>query len=97
MLPPDPAAGKDICGASAPPSSPEGRRRFKIACRMLRQSGRLDHELPQQRHGESPIDWLTRVGLAPSPHAAAEMLIVGAGLQSLLDELCRLPKSELPL
>lgn len=91
-----PAPGKDDCGASAPPSSPE-RRRFRIACRMLRQSGRLDKELPQQKRGESPIDFLCRWGLARSPVVAAEMLILGAGLQLLLDELCQIPESELPL
>lgn len=91
-----PAAGK-TCGASAPPLSPAERRRFKIACRMLRQSGRLDKELPQQRRGESPIDWLVKLGLAPTPALAAEMLIVGAGLQPLLDQLCQLPEQELPL
>lgn len=43
------AAGKEKGGASAPPLSPEQRRRFKIACRMLRQAGRLDLTLPQQK------------------------------------------------
>lgn len=86
------AAGKDSCGASAPPSSAE-RRRFRIACRMLRNSSAFDRMLlPQQRRGESPIDWLTRQGLAPSPQVAAEMLILGAGLQSLLDELCQITR-----
>lgn len=84
------------CGASAPPSSAE-RRRFRIACRMLRQSGRLDNELPQRKRAESAIDFLCRWGVASSPAVAAEMLILGAGLQSLLDELCRLPESELLL
>lgn len=54
---------------------------------MLRQAGHLDKELPRQKRGESPIDWLVRFGLASSPHVAAEMLIVGAGLTLLLDEL----------
>lgn len=89
------ASGGSHCGASAPPLSPEQRRRFRIACRMLRQAGRLDKELPQQKRGESPIDWLVRFGLAPSPHVATEMLIRGAGLQELLDELCQLPEAEL--
>jgi uncharacterized membrane protein len=91
------AAGGGDCGASASPLSPEQRRRFRIACRMLRQAGRLDKELAQQKRGESPIDWLCRLGLASSPAIAAEMLIVGAGLHPLLDQLCQLPEEELPL
>lgn len=85
------------CGASAPPLSPGQRRRFRIACRMLRQAGRLDKELPQQKRGESPIDWLCRLGLAPSPYVAAEMLILAEGLQGLLSQLCALSEDELPL
>lgn len=91
------AAGGEGCGASAPPLSAEQRRRFRIACRMLRQAGRLDKELPQQKRGESPIDWLFRLGLASSPAVAAEMLVVGQGLQNVLDELCSLGEDELPL
>lgn len=99
MLQPDlfPASGGVTFVASATPLTAEGRRRFRIACRMLRNSGRLDHVLPQQRRGESPIDWLCRLGLASSPAIAAEMLIVGAGLHPLLDQLCQLPEEELPL
>lgn len=91
-----PVSAELSCGASAPPSSAE-RRRFRIACRMLRQSGRLDNEPPQRKRSESAVDFLCRWGVASSPAVAAEMLILGAGLQSLLDELCRLPESELPL
>ncbi len=99
MLQPDlfPASGGSHCGASAPPLSPEQRRRFRIACRMLRQAGRLNRELPQQKRGESPIDWLCRHGLAPSPYVAAEMLILAEGLRGVLDELCQIPEVELPL
>lgn len=64
---------------------------------MLRQAGRLDKELPQQKRGESPIDWLCRLGLASSPAVAAEMLVVGQGLQKVLDELCSLGEDEIPL
>lgn len=91
------AAGKANCGADAPPFTSEQRRRFKIACRMLRNAGHLDISLPQQKRGESPVDWLVRLGLAPSPSVASEMLIMGLGLQKVLDELCQLPGSELPL
>lgn len=63
------------------------RRRFRIACRMLRNAGHLNVDLPAQRRNESPVDWLVRFGLAPDPWSAAEMLIVGRGLQQLLDEL----------
>jgi hypothetical protein len=64
---------------------------------MLRNAGYLDKVLPQQRRGESPIDWLVRFGLARSPALAAEALIVAGGLQGLLDELCQLPDNEFPL
>ena len=66
-----------------------GRRRFRLACRMLRSGRHFENELPFQKRGESPIDWLVRFKLAPSPLVAAEMLILGAGLTSLLDELER--------
>lgn len=69
------------------PSDEEPRLRFRIACKILRQAGHLDTHLPGQRAGESPIDWLVRLGLAPDPHIAAEMLIVGKGLANVLDEL----------
>lgn len=66
--------------------------RFVLACRILRQSGKFggyygENRLPGQRKSESPIDWLVRLGLAPSPQVAAEMLILGAGLNDLLNEL----------
>lgn len=67
--------------------------RFKIACRMLRNAGHLDKELPGQRRGESPIDWLVRLGLAPSSQVAASMLIQGAGLTDVLEEVLRLPET----
>ena len=50
----------------------------------------------KKMRGESAIDWLVRLGLAPSPAVAAEMLILAAGLQTLLDELCQLPADEFP-
>ena len=66
--------------------------RFKLACAMLRKAGKLDQgkeldPLPGQRRGESPIDWLVRLGLAPNARTAAEMLILANGLQPALDEL----------
>lgn len=66
--------------------------RFKLACRMLRGSttpgfGGLSAPLPGQRKGESPIDWLVRLGLAKNAHLAAEMLIVGQDIKRALDEL----------
>lgn len=66
--------------------------RFRIACRMLRNSGKFDIELPGQRAGESPVDWLVRLGLATTPRVAAEMLIMGAELTDVLDELEALPE-----
>ena len=62
-------------------------KRFRLACRMLRQAGHFDLALPGQKAGESPVDWLVRLGLAPDPWTAAEMLILGSGLTSVLDEL----------
>lgn len=64
-------------------------KRFKLACRMLRNSGRLNYDLmlAGQREKESPIDWLVRIGLAPDPWTAAEMLILGQGQTDLLDEV----------
>lgn len=61
--------------------------RFRAACRFLRLSLHLEHGktrpfLPGQRRGESEIDWLVRIGLARDPLAAAEALIVAAGLSN---------------
>lgn len=66
--------------------------RFVLACRILRQSGKFggyygENRLPGQRKGESPIDWLVRLGLAPTPQVAAEMLILGADFTRVLNEL----------
>lgn len=63
------------------------RLRFRIACRMLRAGDdRLAVDLPDQRSGESPIDWLTRHRLAPDEYTAVEMLIVANGWLRALDE-----------
>ena len=40
------------------------------------------------------IDWLVRFRLAPSPHVAAEMLVLGRGLVHVLDELVDLPECQ---
>lgn len=61
--------------------------RFQCACRMLRLAGHLDSPLPEQKPGESPIDWLVRFNLAPNARTAAEMLIIGRGLEKTLDEV----------
>lgn len=60
-------------------------RRFRLACRMLRNAGHFDTALPGQRAGESPVDWLVRLGLATDPHVAAEMLVLGRRLTEQLD------------
>lgn len=66
----------------------KARKRFRLACRMLRQAGRLDiADLPAPRRSESVIDWLVRAGLAQTPQQAAEGLLVAAGLRELRDEL----------
>jgi len=64
--------------------------RFALATRLLRRAGHLDIQLPAQRKGESPIDWMVRFGLAPSPERAAEALIVAIDRMKLLDETCEL-------
>lgn len=61
--------------------------RFLLACRLLRNAGHLRNDLPGQRPGESAVDWLVRLRLAPDAPTAAEMLILGAGLRGQLDEL----------
>lgn len=59
-----------------------------LNCRMLRQAGKLDfRDLPPPRRTESVVDWLVRAGLAVSPQAAAEGLVLAAGLFKLRDEL----------
>ena len=67
--------------------------RFRLACRMLRNAGHLDAEkaLPGQRLGESMIDYFVRCGIARDKFLAAEMLIVGRGLQNGLNELVSMP------
>ena len=69
-------------------------KRFRIACRMLRGAGHLPQDLAGQRAGESAIDWLVRLRLAPDAHTAAEMLILAADLTRTLDELTALPELE---
>lgn len=63
-----------------------------LNCRMLRQAGKLDFaDLPPPKRTESIVDWLIRSGLAVSPQAASEGLVVAAGLTNLRDELLALP------
>ena len=59
----------------------ESRRRFRLNCRLLRNSEKLDIRLDGQRRGESLIDYLVRVGIASDPYAAAEALIVARRMQ----------------
>lgn len=54
---------------------------------MLRLSGKLDLSLPDRRAGESPIDWMVRLGLAPDSYTAAEMLVLSHGWTKVLDEV----------
>lgn len=62
--------------------------RFKIACRMLRLGG-MPSSLPLPRRSESPIDFLVRAGLAKDPHTAADMLLLGAGLAVLVEDVLK--------
>ena len=78
-------------GASAPAVVlSEESRRFRLSCRMLRLGGHFDKQLPGQLRGESPVDWLVRLGLAKTPHSAAAALIEGQGLRPVLDEFLRM-------
>jgi hypothetical protein len=61
--------------------------RFKLGCKMLRNAGHLDVFLPEQKNGESIIDWLVRTGLAPDAYIAVDMLLLGKGLSATLNEL----------
>ena len=72
-------------------SSDGASRKFRLACRLLRGCGALDVVLPDQRKGESPIDWMVRHQLAPSPQAAAEALLAARGRQAQRDELLAMP------
>ena len=60
--------------------------RFKVACRLLRNSGSIAAQLPGQRRGESQIDYLVRIGVAVDKYAAAEALIVAKNKLRVLDE-----------
>lgn len=60
--------------------------RFRVACQMLRLGG-LPKSLPVPGRSESPVDYLVRSGLAKDLHVAAEMLLLGAGLTALADEM----------
>lgn len=64
----------------------------RLACRMLRNAGKLDmRDLPPPRRAESLVDWLVRTGIAKTPQAAADGLLLAAGLTELRDELLALP------
>lgn len=66
---------------------------FRLACRMLRLLEKLDfRDLPPPRQSESLVDWLVRSGVAKSPQAAADGLLVAAGLRELCDEVWALPE-----
>ena len=70
--------------------------RFRIACRLLRNSGSIDGLMPGQRRGESQIDWLVRIGIAFDKYAAAEALIAAKDRTRVLDESVQLFKSAVP-
>lgn len=72
-------------------SKEEASRKFRLACRMLRNAGILDTPLPPQKRSESLLDWMARAGLAASPQAAAEALLAARGLTPLRDELLAEP------
>lgn len=82
------------------PSNDEDRRRFRVNCRLLRNSGKLDIRLQEQRQGESLIDCLVRLGIATDARAAAEALIVARRMQQQRDDvlvmLKEIPAAQLP-
>lgn len=78
-------------------STPEeiaASKKFRLSCRMLRMGGLMDELMPSQKPSESRIDWMVRIGLAPSAHIAADMLILAAGLTKARDELAADPTLE---
>lgn len=81
-------------------SENESRRRFRLNCRMLRNSGNLDIRLQEQRQSESLIDCLVRLGLAIDARAAAEALIIARRMQQQRDDILKLidetPAEQLP-
>lgn len=77
---------------NSPEEKDEANRRFRLGCRLLRNSGLMAMPLPGQRSGESWIDWLTRHRVAADPYAAVEMLLAGNRLTSLRDQLLQLPE-----
>ena len=68
--------------------------RFKVACRLLRNSGAIDAPMPGQRRGESQIDWLVRIGIAVDKYAAAEGLIACKRRTNVLIETIQLLEAE---
>ena len=75
----------------AVPEAPESAKalRFRVACRMLRLSGSIDGILPDQKRGESQIDWFVRHGVAIDKYAAAEALISAKDMVRVLNETMR--------
>lgn len=74
--------------------APEVVERFKVACRLLRNSGAIDTLMPGQRRGESQIDWLVRIGVAVDKYASAEALIAAKRRTRVLDETMQLLESD---
>lgn len=76
------------------------QRRFRLNCRLLRNSGWLDIRLQEQRQGESLIDCLVRLGIATDARAAAEALIVARRMQQQRDDvlvmLKEMPAEQMP-
>lgn len=68
--------------------------RFRVACRLLRNSGAIDTPMPGQKRGESQIDWLVRIGIALDKYTAAEALIAAKRRTKVLDETLQLLQSE---
>lgn len=62
---------------------------FRLACRMLRQSGVINPPLgrPIWKRSESAIDFMVHAGLAKSPRHAAKALLVALDLLELHSEL----------
>jgi hypothetical protein len=75
---------------SLEPNDIDSKRQFRLNCRLLRNSGKLDIYLQEQKPGESLIDCLVRLGIAIDARAAAEALIVARRMQQQRDDVLKL-------
>ena len=84
------AAGADTSCTSGALSGQE-KEAFRLGCNMLRLAGKLDfRDLPRPRASESLVDFLVRAGVAKTPQAALEGLLVAGQLVKVRADLLKL-------